>query len=264
MTEFMQVTVAINSEEGAHTLAETLIAKRLAASCWVSGPITSTYWWKGKTEQATEWVCTIKTRSALYGDVEQTIKETHPYEVPGILASPVIAGSQAYLNWLKQETGARTHNRAEGRTKEQLLQEMIEAQERLITAATNAQARGVVRQGDTWGPREILAHIAGWEAHAVARIPRIIAGMPPLTYIHDAQHAAADDAVNAAIITVLGDQSFDTVRDILRKTYQRDIQMLRELGDTFFTPGNYVYERIKAAIDHINQHAFELEEQQSS
>ena len=80
MNEFIQVTVAINSEEGAHRIAEALVTKRLAASVWVSGPITSRYWWKGNVEQAEEWVCTAKTRKDLYYEVEQAMKEIHPYE----------------------------------------------------------------------------------------------------------------------------------------------------------------------------------------
>ncbi len=252
MTEFIQVTVAINSEEGAHTIAEALVTKRLAASVWVSGPITSRYWWKGKVEKAEEWVCTVKTRKDLYYEVEQTIKEIHPYEVPGILASPVVAGNQSYLDWINRETEASEKEDQEKRTKEQLLQELIEAHERLIAAATAACERGVTREGEKWGPREIMAHIAGWEANAIKRVPKIVVGAPFRKY--------DDDAFNEAVITILGDQSFDTVRDILRQTYQRDIAMLQALDESVFVPGNYAYERAKAAISHCYEHAQELDE----
>jgi hypothetical protein len=62
-------------------------------------------------------------------------------------------------------------------SKEQLLQELAEAFEQLIGTATEAAQRGVTRQGDTWGPREIVAHLAGWEVMATVRIPKIAACM---------------------------------------------------------------------------------------
>ncbi len=254
MTDFTQVTVAINSEEGARKIAETLITKRLAASVWVSGPITSTYWWKGKAEQATEWVCTIKTRDELYDEIEHIIKELHPYEVPGILATSVTRGSQDYFDWINRETGMNGQQDQATISKEQLIQELIDAHEKLIATASTAHERGVRRTGDAWGPREVLAHIAGWEALAVARLPGILAGIPPVKYATEAQHAAMDDAINATVITMIGDQSFDTICTLLRKTYQADVQLISELDERIVRPGSYIYERTKAAIDHCHEH----------
>src|SRR5713226_1179769 len=62
----IQVYTAIDSKEAAQKIALAIVSQRLAACCWVSGPITSTYWWEGKVEQAEEWVCTMKTRKALF------------------------------------------------------------------------------------------------------------------------------------------------------------------------------------------------------
>ena len=64
-------------------------------------------------------------------------------------------------------------------SKEQLLQEFAEAYEKLIETASLAAQRGVTQRRDGWGPREIVAHLAGWEVMASVRIPRIVAGMPP-------------------------------------------------------------------------------------
>ncbi len=137
-------------------------------------------------------------------------------------------------------------------SKEQLLQKLIEAHERLIAAATTVFERGVAQEGGKWGPREIMAHIAAWEANAIERVPKIVAGAERLKY--------NDDAFNAAVITILGNQSFDAIRDILRETYQRDIEMLRALDESVFVPGNYACERTKAAIRHTYEHAQELDE----
>ena len=104
MTEFIQVTTAIDSKEGAQKIAQILVERRLAACVHVTGPITSTYWWQGKMEQEEEWTCTAKTQKELYGDVERTIREAHPYEEPEIVALPIVNGSQSYLNWIVAET----------------------------------------------------------------------------------------------------------------------------------------------------------------
>ncbi len=260
MSDFIQITVAVDSEEGAHTIAEILVTKRLVASCWVSGPITSRYWWKGTVENTQEWVCTAKTRSGLYLEVEQAIKENHPYEVPGILATPIEAGSQAYLEWIARETAVKSQEDHEGISKEQLIQSLTDVHEKLIEAAIAAYERGVRRTSDAWGPREILAHVAGWEAMAVARIPRVIAGIPPITYATEAQHIAMDDAINATVITMIADLPFDTVCATLRKTYQADAQIISELDENAVRPGSYVYERTKAAIDHCYEHIQDLEQ----
>ena len=63
-------------------------------------------------------------------------------------------------------------------SKEQLIQEFVEAYEKLIGTAIEAAQRGMTRQGDTWGPREIVAHLTGWEVMATVRIPHTVAGMP--------------------------------------------------------------------------------------
>jgi periplasmic divalent cation tolerance protein len=106
MAEYIQVHTTIDSREGAQKIATALVSKHLAACVQISGPITSTYWWQGNIEQAEEWVCTAKTRSELYNEVEQAIREAHTYDVPEILAVDIVAGNADYLSWVMQETSA--------------------------------------------------------------------------------------------------------------------------------------------------------------
>lgn len=104
MTNFIQVTTAIDSEDGARRIANTLVSRRLAACVHIIGPITSVYWWQGKMETAREYVCVAKTRQDLYDAVEAAIREVHPYDEPEILATPILAGSHSYLEWIVAET----------------------------------------------------------------------------------------------------------------------------------------------------------------
>jgi periplasmic divalent cation tolerance protein len=104
MDEFLQVTTAVSSREEAERIAAALVERRLAACVQIVGPVRSVYRWKGAVEQADEWLCIIKTVGPQYGDVEAAICELHSYECPEVIATPVAAGSAAYLEWLAAET----------------------------------------------------------------------------------------------------------------------------------------------------------------
>ena len=143
-------------------------------------------------------------------------------------------------------------------SKEQLLQDLAEAFEQFIETATDTARRGVTHQEKAWGPREIVAHLAGWEVMATVRVPKIAAGMPPLELADETQQTVMNDALNATIVAMIGEQSLDTVCGILRRAYQSDIEMLRKLGEAFFQPGEYVYERTKDVIEHCHEHMEKL------
>src|SRR5690348_17915458 len=114
-------------------------------------------------------------------------------------------------------------------SKEQLLQELAAAFERFIEAAREAAERGPAHRESTWGAREVAAHLAGWEVMASVRVPRTAAGMAPLEFADEAQQDAMNDAINATIVAMIGDQAFDAVCAILRRAYQNDIEMLKGL-----------------------------------
>jgi periplasmic divalent cation tolerance protein len=104
MAAYVQVVTTTDSPDLANSIAQTLLEKRAAACVQVFGPVKSKYWWKGKIEEAAEWVCMIKARSADYERIEALISEAHSYDVPEILAFPVQQGSRRYLEWLEGET----------------------------------------------------------------------------------------------------------------------------------------------------------------
>ena len=100
---YIQVITTTASKEDARRIADRLIAARLAACVQIVGPISSIYRWQGNIERASERLCVIKTRLSLYAQVEALIRTLHPYDVPEILAVPVLAGNRDYLRWLNQE-----------------------------------------------------------------------------------------------------------------------------------------------------------------
>jgi periplasmic divalent cation tolerance protein len=102
-TPFILVLTGTSSRAEAQAIADATIAQRLAAAAQVLGPVTSTYRWEGQVTHAEEWLCLLKTSAPLYESVEQTIRSLHSYELPGILAIPLAAGSAPYLAWFAQE-----------------------------------------------------------------------------------------------------------------------------------------------------------------
>ena len=103
MTEYIQIYTTTENKDDAGMIAETVVKKRLVACAQVVGPITSTYWWEGKIEESEEWLCIMKSRKDLYDRLEEAILDIHSYDVPEIVAVPIVSGSQKYLQWLNKE-----------------------------------------------------------------------------------------------------------------------------------------------------------------
>jgi periplasmic divalent cation tolerance protein len=104
MGTYIQVTTTTGTESDAQAIARTVVEKRLAACAQVIGPITSTYWWQGQVETTQEWLCTVKSKAALYKKLERAIQATYPYEEPEIIAAPIVKGSKGYLTWMDENT----------------------------------------------------------------------------------------------------------------------------------------------------------------
>jgi periplasmic divalent cation tolerance protein len=104
MNDAVIVFTNLPDREAAVKLANELVAKRLAACVNVLSECTSVYRWKGTIENASEVPVLIKTRAARYAEVEAAIRGLHPYELPEIIAVPVVRGFDDYLRWVADET----------------------------------------------------------------------------------------------------------------------------------------------------------------
>jgi len=102
--ETILVISNLPDQASAQKLAAILIEQRLAACVNVQSPCTSVYRWQGNVETATEVPVFIKTTREHYPALEQAIKANHPYELPEIIAVPLVAGLPAYLEWVRTET----------------------------------------------------------------------------------------------------------------------------------------------------------------
>ncbi|MCI0471137.1 MAG: divalent-cation tolerance protein CutA [Candidatus Aminicenantes bacterium] len=104
--ELILVLSTAKNQPEALKLAELLLKEKAAACVSVSSPVTSVYRWKGNIETEQEVMLFIKTVRDNYHRVERLIRENHSYEVPEIIAIPIIQGEGKYLQWMIDNTAA--------------------------------------------------------------------------------------------------------------------------------------------------------------
>lgn len=106
MTGQIVILSTCSSQEEARQIARMLLERRLAACVNVIPNCQSYYHWQGKIEDSSEWLLQIKSSRALFAEVASAIGSAHSYEVPEILALPIVDGSPNYLNWLRSNLRA--------------------------------------------------------------------------------------------------------------------------------------------------------------
>jgi periplasmic divalent cation tolerance protein len=98
-TDRIVVLITAGSEE-AHKIAKLLVKEKKAACVNIVPGVDSLFRWKGKIDSVRESLLLVKTKASLFPEVVSLVKETHSYEVPEIIALPIIGGSEDYLKWL--------------------------------------------------------------------------------------------------------------------------------------------------------------------
>jgi periplasmic divalent cation tolerance protein len=101
---YLQVQTTTDSRAEAMELSRAAVQARLAACAQVAGPVASVYWWDGALERAEEWLVLLELPADRYDELAAFITERHSYDEPQILALPIVAGSAAFLTWMREET----------------------------------------------------------------------------------------------------------------------------------------------------------------
>jgi len=104
MTDTIVVLVTVGSQNEADHLATTLVEEHLVACVNIVGPIRSVYRWQGRVHNDEELLLVIKTRAALFESLATRVRTLHSYETPEVIALPIVAGAQPYLDWLLAQT----------------------------------------------------------------------------------------------------------------------------------------------------------------
>jgi periplasmic divalent cation tolerance protein len=97
------VFITVSNDEEAAKISDILLNNRKAACVNIVSGMDSKYWWKGSLESSKESLLVVKTRASALDDVVRLVKQVHSYEVPEIIAIPVIGGSEDYLKWVDAE-----------------------------------------------------------------------------------------------------------------------------------------------------------------
>ncbi|MFD7228202.1 divalent-cation tolerance protein CutA [Streptomyces sp. NPDC059881] len=102
----LTVLTTTDSAAKAEELARGAVEARLAACAQISAPVTSVYHWQNAIETSEEWQILFKTTEACYEALESHLLAHHDYDTPEIIATPVVRGSAAYLEWIAAQTTA--------------------------------------------------------------------------------------------------------------------------------------------------------------
>ena len=105
MADFQPVVVStsIDKEEAALAIAKRVLGKRLAACVHIHPPMTSLYWWQGEIASDSEYLLSMKSDRTLFDRLVEAIRSVHPYEVPEITATSIVAVDKEYGAWMREE-----------------------------------------------------------------------------------------------------------------------------------------------------------------
>jgi periplasmic divalent cation tolerance protein len=106
MTDKIVVFSACATEEEAEKIARMLVEARLAACVNIVPGARSIYRWQGAIESAAEWLLIIKSSRQIFARLSAALERAHSYQIPEVLAVPVVEGAPNYLNWLEDQLDA--------------------------------------------------------------------------------------------------------------------------------------------------------------
>jgi len=109
MSDPIVVLMTAGSQEEAEQLAQALVRELLAACVNVVPGVRSVYRWEGEVQQDQEWLLIAKTHLEVLDNLVQRVQALHSYDVPEVIALPVVGGSEAYLRWLESEVHGAWH-----------------------------------------------------------------------------------------------------------------------------------------------------------
>ncbi len=94
------ILITAKDKKEAEKIAKKLIKSKLAACVNIVGGIKSLFWWQGKVDQAKETLLIVKSRKEKFEKIAKLAKAIHSYDVPEIIAIPIVSGFKPYLNWI--------------------------------------------------------------------------------------------------------------------------------------------------------------------
>lgn len=101
---YIIVLITSDSVEESDHIARLLLEKKKVACVNIVRGIDSYFWWEGKPDSARENLLIAKSKASLLPDIIDLVRKIHSYDVPEVIALPIIGGNQDYLEWIDQST----------------------------------------------------------------------------------------------------------------------------------------------------------------
>ena len=101
---YVMVIIAASTQEEAEKIGKTLVEEKLAASANIIPLIKSFFFWKGGLHNIPESIVLFNTRGDLFEKLNERVHELHSYELPEVIALPILTGSSEFLAWIKENT----------------------------------------------------------------------------------------------------------------------------------------------------------------
>ena len=95
------ITTATTNE--AQRISKVLLEQRKVACVNIVPSVSSLFWWENKLDSAHESLLIVKTKASLLNEVVRLVREIHSYDIPEIIALPIVGGNQDYLEWIGKE-----------------------------------------------------------------------------------------------------------------------------------------------------------------
>jgi periplasmic divalent cation tolerance protein len=104
---YIVIFVTASNKKEAKRIAGALVRHKLVACVNILDSVSSFFWWQGKVDKAAETLLIIKSKKDRLPKIIQCVKSLHSYQVPEIIAVPIVAGNRAYLRWIDASLATR-------------------------------------------------------------------------------------------------------------------------------------------------------------
>jgi len=105
---YIAIFITASSKKEGTRIAQALLKKRLAACVNILDKIESFFWWEGKVDHAKEVLLIVKSKKDKFDRIKELVKSLHSYQVPEIIALPIVGGYRPYLKWIDDYVTKRT------------------------------------------------------------------------------------------------------------------------------------------------------------
>ena len=103
MKSYISIFITAPNKREAKKISSALLERRMIACANIIDGVESHFWWRGKKEKARECLIIAKTKKSHLSKIIKKVKSIHSYEVPEIIALPIIGGYKPYLEWIEKE-----------------------------------------------------------------------------------------------------------------------------------------------------------------